>query len=87
MRCSLALLLHIALPAVAALSTSLGVRVTPAKTADDLRQAAEAFAVAFWGDEVSESLRSELVRQARHGREVRRADGRAPAVVAPAARA
>lgn len=63
MGCSLAWL-HIALPAVAALSTTLGVRVTPAKTAEDLRQAAQAFAVAFWGDEVSdESLRSELVRQ------------------------
>jgi ribosomal protein S18 acetylase RimI-like enzyme len=56
-------LLHVALPAVAALSTSLGVRVTPARTGEDLCQAAEAFAMAFWGDEVSESLRSELVRQ------------------------
>jgi len=53
----------LALPTAAALCMATGLRVAPARGEGDLRQAADAFALAFWGGDISDSLRQELARQ------------------------
>lgn len=47
----------------AAAAAIVGVRIEAARSAGDLRQAADAFALAFWGDGISSNLRQELARQ------------------------